>query len=67
MTYPPEGTHRYDVYVFALRESRLLKSVHFDAGENDLDEILQELTVTEDGRNDNCIGYGMLEGTFKHS
>ncbi len=63
--YPPEGTHRYDVYVFALRESRVPESIHFDAGGNDPDGILQELTVTEDGRNDNCIGYGMLEGTYE--
>ena len=57
--YPPEGTHHYIVYVYALKEPRNVTSARFDQGSNNIYLIQDELMEDE-----NCLGYGMIEGTY---
>ncbi len=57
--YPPAGTHRYIVYVYALKEPRNVTSARLDRGSNDIDLIMDELMEGE-----NCLGYGIIEGTY---
>ena len=57
--YPPAGTHHYIVYVYALKEPRNVTSARLDRGSNDIDLIMDELMEGE-----NCLGYGIIEGTY---
>lgn len=57
--YPPGGTHHYIIYVYALKEPRNVTSARFDQGSNNIDLIQDELMEGE-----NCLGYGMIEGTY---
>ena len=57
--YPPSGTHHYKVCVYALKEPGNAPSANFDRGGNDISTIEKELT-----QGGNCLGYGMIEGTY---
>ena len=61
--YPPAGTHHYKIYVYALKESRDISSAKFDGSGNDINRIADELSKSDSGEN-NCLGWGMIEGTY---
>ena len=57
--YPPGGTHHYKVYVFALKGALPVSSAKFNRGGNDIRRISDELS-----QSDNCLGWGMIDGTY---
>ena len=61
--YPPFGTHHYKVYVYALKEARSVPSAKFNRGGNDISIIAEELSKSDSGES-NCLGWGMLDGTY---
>lgn len=61
--YPPSGTHRYAVTVYALRSPADEYPGNFDAGGNDMDEIEEKLDMAG-GEAGNILGKGSLAGTY---
>lgn len=64
--YPPEGTHTYTVYVFALKNEPGKVKFMFNSGGNSIDLIYKDLDKDSDGNAGNVIAYGKLSGTYTH-
>ena len=62
--YPPMGTHRYDVYVFALKGDSYGTSAELDKANADINKIAKELNSGTESEFNNIIAYGKIEGTY---
>lgn len=65
--YPPGGTHTYDIYVFALKNSPEEISGMFDKSNDNFMSNWQDIMTSldsADGRSGNIISYGYLSGTY---
>lgn len=61
--YPPSGSHRYFVYVFALREEKKLPK-KLDAPSSGIDEITSILNTGSDSDIGNVIAWGGVAGVY---
>ncbi len=61
--YPPSGPHKYNVYVFALKNSPEELTGTFDDENSNWDEIVASLDIA-DGESGNIISYGMISGEY---
>ena len=64
--YPPNGTHTYSIFVFALKDEPGKVRFAFDAGGNSIDLIYSGLDKDKDGNEGNVIAYGRLNGNYTH-
>lgn len=64
--YPPNGTHTYSVFVFALKDESGKVKLSFDAGGNSIDQIYNSLNVDKNGNSGNVIAVGRLDGNYTH-
>lgn len=64
--YPPNGTHTYSVFVFALKNESGKVKLSFDAGGNSIDQIYTSLNVDKNGNSGNVIAVGRLDGNYTH-
>ena len=64
--YPPNGTHTYSVFVFALKDEPGKVKYSFDAGGNSIDLIYSGLDKDNDGNEGNVIAFGRLDGNYTH-
>ena len=64
--YPPNGTHTYSVFVFALKDEPGKVKYSFDAGGNSIDMIYSGLDKDNDGNEGNVIAFGRLDGNYTH-
>ncbi len=64
--YPPNGTHTYSVFVFALKDESGKVKLSFDAGGNSIDQIYTSLNVDKNGNSGNVIAVGRLDGNYTH-
>ena len=64
--YPPNGTHTYFVFVFALKDESGKVKLSFDAGGNSIDQIYTSLNVDKNGNSGNVIAVGRLDGNYTH-
>lgn len=62
--YPPQGTHNYEVYVFALRGDPYEVSERLDASGAKIDNIVSELNSGPEVEYGNVISYGKIVGTY---
>jgi len=65
--YPPGGTHTYDVYVFALKNSPKEIAGNFDSSNDNFMSNWNDMMTsldTSDGTPGNIISYGYLSGTY---
>jgi hypothetical protein len=60
--YPPNGTHDYEVYVFALKNSPQRIKGAFDSSNAKMFAYFGEL----DGEGGNILSYGHIKGTYTH-
>ena len=60
--YPPGGTHNYEVYVFALKQTPERIKGAFDASNEKMYDFMREL----DGDGGNIISYGHILGTYTY-
>lgn len=61
--YPPSGTHRYIVTVYALKQHPDIVPGNFDSANRNPSVIRKELD-TADGKSGNILAEGSLEGTY---
>ncbi len=64
--YPPSGTHKYEVYVFALKEEKDRYPGVLDKPSDGIEKIMEKLDVFENGDTGNIITSGKTVGTFTH-
>lgn len=64
--YPPDGTHTYSIFVFALKEESSKVTMAFNAGGNSIDGIYMKLDKNQNGETGNVIAYGRLDGNYTH-
>ena len=64
--YPPSGTHTYEIYVFALKESVSSMQGNFDDENAGITTLAKSLDKTSSGAVGNIISYGHISGTFSH-
>lgn len=62
--YPPDGTHSYEVYVFALRKAKTSYAEEVNTVCGGIAEIAQALNVDDTGKPGNIAAYGKLSGTY---
>ena len=62
--YPPDGTHSYEVYVFALRKAKTSYAEEVNTVCGGIAEIAQALNVDDTGKPGNIAAYGKLTGTY---
>ena len=63
--YPPEGTtHRYDVYVIALRAPVERLKGALNGTNPKMEEFIKNVDTDADGNTGNIVAYGRLSGTF---
>lgn len=63
--YPPDNTHKYVVYVFALKKEPGKVKFLFNSGGNAIDLIYGDLDKDADGNAGNVIACGQLKGGYK--
>ena len=63
---PPSGTHRYEIYVFALGQQKDTYPGQLDHVSAGIEELALLLDVRDDGAAGNVIAYGKLSGTYTH-
>lgn len=63
--YPPEGTHSYEIYVFALKKSVDDTAVSFDKSNFMFNKIISSLDEA-DGSDGNVISYGHIKGIYTY-
>lgn len=61
--YPPEGTHDYEIRVFALKEPVTETQTRFDNSNDGFDRMVSALDKTDSGKG-NVLAYGTLTGSF---
>ncbi len=64
--YPPSGTHRYEIYIFALKDKVSSMSGNFDDENAGIETLAKSLDKTSEGEVGNIISYGHISGTFTH-
>ena len=64
--YPPNGTHTYSIFVFALKEEPGKVKIAFNAGGNSIDLIYSDLDKDKDGNEGNVLAFGRLDGNYTH-
>jgi len=62
--YPPDGTHSYEVYVFALKKAKTSYAGEVNTVCGGIAEIAQALNVDDTGKPGNIAAYGKLSGTY---
>ena len=62
--YPPEGTHEYVAYVFALSEAPERYVGAVNSSGRSAAEIAEKLDVKPDGETGNVLAYGRLSGNY---
>lgn len=62
--YPPDATHKYTVYVFALKDEPGKVQFLFNSGGNSIDLIYMALDKSKDGKTGNVISCGQLSGKY---
>ena len=62
--YPPDGTHSYEVYVFALKKAKTSYAGEVNTVCGGIAEIAQALNVDDTGKPGNIAAYGKLTGTY---
>ena len=62
--YPPDGTHSYEVYVFALKKAKTSYAGEVNTVCGGITEIAQALNVDDTGKPGNIAAYGKLSGTY---
>ena len=62
--YPPDGTHSYEVYVFALKKAKTSYAEEVNTVCGGIAEIAQALNVDDTGKPGNIAAYGKLTGTY---
>lgn len=62
--YPPDGTHSYEVYVFALKKAKTSYAGEVNTVCGGITEIAQALNVDDTGKPGNIAAYGKLTGTY---
>lgn len=61
--YPPDGTHTYDIYVFAVKEAPETIEGSFDKGNPLWSKFIANLANVDDNSG-NIIAYGYISGTY---
>lgn len=64
--YPPQGTHSYEIYVFALKSRKDSYPGELDHVSDGIDALAALLHVYENGDWGNILAYGMISGTYSH-
>ena len=62
--YPPKGTHRYEVYVFALKEAPDSYPGKVNTVCDGIGEIVEALDIDKNGECGNIAAYGKLTGSY---
>lgn len=62
--YPPSGTHRYEIYIFALKNSPSQLKGNFDDENSDFSSIISSLDKDSAGESGNMFSYGHISGTY---
>jgi phosphatidylethanolamine-binding protein (PEBP) family uncharacterized protein len=63
--YPPSGTHKYIVYVFALKEAEVTLAEKLDAAGASIADIVKELNSCQGTETGNILSIGKLMGKYK--
>jgi phosphatidylethanolamine-binding protein (PEBP) family uncharacterized protein len=62
--YPPSGTHRYTIYVFALKGTPFAVDEKLDSDGADIEKIAKELNSSQMSEYNNILAVGIIEGTY---
>ena len=64
--YPPNGTHSYEIFVFAVKEIPAELAGRFDDANSDASPVLESVNRSADGTAGNILALGRLAGTYTH-
>ncbi len=62
--YPPSGTHKYTVYVFALKGDTYSIDYNLDSGGTDFQKLTEQINSGVETDYNNIIAVGVIEGEY---